>query len=275
MGLRIGTNIAAIAANRALQENSRSMAKSFKALASGQRFGQPGDDPASFAISEGLRAQERGFMQAKRNAENAIGFLQVAEGGLSEQNNIIVRLREIAVQSASDTVGDEEREYLNLEFQQLLAEVDRIANSTRFGEKMLLTGSNEEYEFFLGTTSSTDQDVVRFRAEADTRADSLGISGLDVADQDEARAVLADLDDALNTISAARAGFGALQGRLEFSVNHLDVQRENVASARSRISDADIAEEVTELARGRILHDFGISVLAQANMNPERALRLL
>ncbi len=275
MGLRIGTNIAAIAANRALQQNSQKIAKSFKALASGERFGQPGDDPASFAISESLRGQERGFMQAKRNAENAIGFLQVAEGGLSEQNNIIVRLREIAVQSASDTIGDDEREYLNQEFQQLLSEVDRIANSTRFGEKKLLTGSNEEYEFFLGTTASTDEDVVRFRAEADTRTDALGISGLDVADQDEARAVLADLDDALNTISAARAGFGALQGRLEFSVNHLDVQRENVASARSRISDADIAEEVTELARGRILHDFGISVLAQANMNPERALRLL
>jgi flagellin len=275
MGLRIGTNIAAIAANRALQQNSQKIAKSFKALASGERFGQPGDDPASFAISESLRGQERGFMQAKRNAENAIGFLQVAEGGLSEQNNIIVRLREIAVQSASDTIGDDEREYLNQEFQQLLSEVDRIAKSTSFGEKKLLTGSNEEYEFFLGATASTDEDVVRFRAEADTRTDALGISGLDVADQDEARAVLADLDDALNTISAARAGFGALQGRLEFSVNHLDVQRENVASARSRISDADIAEEVTELARGRILHDFGISVLAQANMNPERALRLL
>ena len=275
MGLRIGTNIAAIAANRALQENSQRMAKSFQALASGQRFGQPGDDPASFAISEHLRGQERGFMQAKRNAENAIGFLQVAEGGLSEQSNIIVRLREIAVQSASDTIGDEEREYLDKEFQQLLAEVDRIANSTRFGEKKLLAGTNDEYEFFLGTTSSSSEDVIKFRAEADTRTGSLGISGLDVSDQDEAREVLSDLDDALQTISNARADFGSLQGRLEFSVNHLDVQRENVASARSRISDADIAEEVTELARGRILHDFGISVLAQANTNPERALRLL
>ncbi|MDZ4083218.1 MAG: flagellin [Bdellovibrionales bacterium] len=275
MGLRIGTNVAAIAAARNLEKNSGRLERSYQRLASGNRIVRPGDDAAGYAISEQLRGQERGLLQARRNADNAIGLIQVAEGGLSEQNNIVVRLREIAVQAASDTVGDSEREFLDVEFQQLVQEADRIAQATRFGQKQLLVGTNEEFEFFLGTSGDPKTDVISYRLDTDTRADSLGLSGLAVSDQDEAQTVLENLDESLVTLANARAGFGSIQGRLEIAGNNLDVQRENVMAARSRISDTDVAAESAELAQAQVLQEFGVSVLAQANQNPGRAMKLL
>lgn len=275
MGLRIGTNVAAISAGNNLKKTGDRLERVFSRLSSGNRIARPGDDAAGFAISEQLRGQERGLGQARRNADNAIGLIQVAEGGLAEQNNIVVRLREIAVQSASDTVSDEEREFLDVEFQQLVAEADRIAESTRFGQRQLLVGSNEEFEFFLGTSGDPKTDVIRYRLDADTRSGSLGLSGMGVSDKGEAQSVLEGLDESLVVLANARAGFGAIQGRLEIAGNNLDVQRENVSAARSRISDADYAVEAVELAQAQVLQDFGVSVLAQANQNPARALKLL
>lgn len=275
MGLRIGTNVAAISAGNNLKKTGDRLERVFSRLSSGNRIARPGDDAAGFAISEQLRGQERGLGQARRNADNAIGLIQVAEGGLAEQNNIVVRLREIAVQSASDTVSDEEREFLDVEFQQLVAEADRIAESTRFGQRQLLVGSNEEFEFFLGTSGDPKTDVIRYRLDADTRSRSLGLSGMGVSDKGEAQSVLEGLDESLVVLANARAGFGAIQGRLEIAGNNLDVQRENVSAARSRISDADYAVEAVELAQAQVLQDFGVSVLAQANQNPARALKLL
>lgn len=275
MGLRIGTNVAAIAAGNNLRKTGDRLERVFSRLSSGNRIARPGDDAAGFAISEQLRGQERGLGQARRNADNAIGLIQVAEGGLAEQNNIVVRLREIAVQSASDTVSDDEREFLDVEFQQLVAEADRIAESTRFGQRQLLVGSNEEFEFFLGTSGDPKTDVIRYRLDADTRSSSLGLAEMGVSDKDEAQSVLEDLDESLLILANARAGFGAIQGRLEIAGNNLDVQRENVSAARSRISDTDYAVEAAELAQAQVLQDFGVSVLAQANQNPARALKLL
>jgi flagellin len=275
MGLRIGTNVAAISAGTSLRKAADRMERVLSRLATGNRITRPGDDAAAFAISERLRGQERGLSQAKRNSEEAVGLIQVAEGGLAEQNNIVVRLREIAVQAASDTVSDDERAFLDIEFQQLIEESDRIAHSTRLGRRQLLVGSNEEFEFFLGTGSDSKTDIVNYRLDADTRSSSLGLTGMGVADRSEAREVLQGLDESLQTLANARAGFGAIQGRLEIAGNHLDVQRESVASARSRISDADLAIESTELAQAQILQDIGVAVLAQANQNPGRALKLL
>lgn len=275
MGLRIGTNVAAIAAARNLSRSSEQVKKSFQALSSGSRVTRPGDDAAGFAISEMLRGQESGLMQARRNADGAISLIQVAEGGLSEQNNILVRLREIGVQAASDTVNDDEREYLDTEFQQLTAEVDRIAETTRFGQKKLLVGSNEEFEFFVGTTGDSKTDVIRYKLDADTRADSLGVAGLGVSSKGDAQDVLKQLDESLAKLASTRAAFGAMQGRLEIAGNNLDVQRENIAEAHSRIADTDVAAETSNLAKGRVLQEFGTAVLAQANQAPERALKLL
>lgn len=251
------------------------MERSLQRLASGQRIVRPGDDAAGFAVSESLRGEEAGLMQARRNTDNAIGLIQVAEGGLSEQNNIVVRLREIATQAASDTVGENEREFLDTEFQALVSEADRIAESTRFGNRKLLVGSGENFDFYVGTTGDPSSDIINYTLEANTTADSLGIAGLGVSDKSDARSSLRDLDEGLAKLAEVRAGFGAIQGRLEIAGNNLDVQRENVAAARSRIADTDVAEESSNLAKNRVLQDFGVAVLAQANQDPARALKLL
>jgi flagellin len=275
VALRIGTNVAALAASRSLNQSSDEMQKSLERLASGQRIARPGDDAAGFAISEQLRAEEKGLSQARRNADNAIGLIQVAEGGLSEQNNIVVRLREIATQAASDTVSDTERGYLDTEFQSLVSETDRIAQSTRFGQKQLLVGSGENFDFYVGTSGNPSSDVINYKLNANTKASSLGISGLGVSDKSDARSALGDLDESLKKLAEARAGFGAIQGRLEIAGNNLDVQKENVAGARSRIADVDVAEESSNLAKNQVQQEFGVAILAQANQSSARALKLL
>ena len=275
MSLRIGTNVAAIAANRNLTRNSEDMQSSLQRLSSGNRIVRPGDDAAGFAISEELRGQAKGLQQARRNADNAIGLIQVAEGGLSEQNNIVVRLREIAVQAASDTVSNDEREFLDTEFQTLIAESDRIAQSTRFGQKQLLVGSNENFDFYVGTSGDPGTDVISYKLDANTRASELGISGASVDSKSSAESFLQDVDESLMKLAKTRAGFGAIQGRLEIAGNNLDVQNENVIAARSRIADVDVAEESSNLARAQVLSDIGVAVLSQANQQPARALKLL
>lgn len=275
MGLRIGTNIAAITAARNLARNSEQMSRSYQALASGNRIARPGDDAAGFAISERLRGQEKGLAQARMNSDSAVGMIQVAEGGLSEQTNIIVRLKEIAVQAASDTVGTDERGFLDTEYQSLSKELDRIAASTRYGQMQLLNGGNTTYSFFVGSSGDRSTDVIEYKMDADTRLNSLGLDGLSVTSKNNAEDALSTLDDGLKKLSQARANFGAIQERLQIAGSNLDIQRENVAEARSRITDADVAEEVTNLTRARVLQDFGTSVLAQANQEPIRALKLL
>jgi flagellin len=221
-----------------------------------------------------LRGQGASLSQAKRNAETAIGLVQVAEGGLSEQNNILVRLRELAVQSASDTVGEDERGYLNTEFDQLQREFDRIAETTTFGNKKLLSGANQEFVFHLGAGGG-QEDAIRYTFDTDTRGDALGIADLSVKDKDASNRVLKTIDTALRAVAKARAGFGAIQSRLEIASTNLDVQHENIAAARSRIADADVAHEAAEMAQGQIQLEFATSVLAQANQIPQHALKLL
>lgn len=275
MGLRIGTNVASIMAANHLRKNDDQLGKTFARLSSGSRITRPGDDAAGYAIAESLRGQERGLAQARRNADSAKGLIHVAEGGLAEQNNIAVRLREIAIQAASDTVSDDEREFLNTEFQQLVDETDRIAKSTRYGKKQLLVGARDDYEFFVGTTGDAKSDVIRYRMDADTTSSSLGLKGLDVTDKQDAQSALEEIDGSLLIISQARASFGAIQERLEFAGNNLDVQRENVAAAHSLIADTDYAEETARLAQEQVRQDYGVAVLSQANQNPARAMKLL
>lgn len=274
MGLRIATNVASLSAQRELDKSGKRLTHAVRALASGERIVEAGDDAAGFAISESLRGQAQSLKAAKNNADSAIGLIQVAEGGLNEQNNILIRLRELAIQSASDTVGDDEREFLQTEFDQLVKEFDRIAQTTRYGKKQLLTGTNEEFEFHLGTGDS-EVDIIRYRLDADTRVSHIGIDDLSVEDQDDARDALSDIDDAMTSIARARSGFGAMQSRLEIAGNNLDLQRENVIAARSRIADADIAFETSELVQSKVLQDVGLAVLAQANQNPAAAMKLL
>lgn len=274
MSFRINSQVVPIAASRHLERAQRQIDHSLGALASGSRVVRAGDDAAGFAIAETLRGQLGGVKQAKFNAESASALVQTAEGGLNEQNNILVRMRELAVYAASDTVGDEERGFLNKEFTQLNEEFDRIALSTRFGNKELLTGSGEEFQFQVGAYKG-EENVVTFTLDANTTASDVGIDGLEVNDQDRARDVLQTIDDAMIQIADARSTFGAMQSRLQHTADALSIQSENIASARSLIVDADVAEEVTNLSMAQIQQQAAVSVIAQANSSSANAMRLL
>jgi len=276
MGLRISTNVAAMAARRALAHTSDDLKTSYSRLSSGNRITSAGDDAAGLSISEGLRAQIRSTSQAERNANDGISFVQVAEGGMSEIGNILIRLRELSIQAASDTIGDKERGFINQEFQSLIGEVDRIANVTSFGGTQLLNGqSGDDLQFQVGIRNNEADRIIFKTSENDVRADSLGVSGISAESIDAARNALDNIDAGMAKVSEARARMGAMQNKMQSTVNNLMITKENLSQARSRIADADIAEETSNLAKNNILQQAGVSVLAQANMAPTSALKLL
>lgn len=274
MSLRINTNLASINAQRNLDTQQKRNSHAMKALSSGSRITQAADDAAGMAISERLKSDIAGMKMARHNAENAVSFIQVGEGGLNEINNILVRLRELGVQSASDTIGDQEREFLDMEAQQLLQEVDRIAQTTKFGDKMLLDGSMDEMEFQVGTDSS-DNSIVRFTSDANASADALGVDGLEFGDKGDARDALDLIDEAIVKVGGMRANYGALQNRLETAIRNIDTSHESLSAANSRIRDADIAHESAELVSSQILQQASVGMLAQANQSTAAALQLL
>jgi flagellin len=274
MGLRINTNIAAMASSRALANTSNEQAKSFERLASGNRITTAGDDAAGLSIAEKLRSQIRSLGQAERNANDGVSFVQVAEGGLNETSNILIRMRELAVQAASDTIGDTERAFVDKEIQSLKEEVDRIANVTTFNGTPLLNGkAGRELQFQVGAQKD---DQIAFRPDNyNVQTRSLGISGIDYRSAEGARDALDSIDEAIGKVSGARAELGANQNKLNATIGNLAIQKENYAAARSRIADTDVASETSNLVRGNILQQAGIAVLSQANSAPTAALRLL
>ncbi len=274
MALRINTNVAALTAQRFLGKQDEQVQHALAALSSGSRIVRPADDAAGLAISENLRGQIAGLRQSGRNAENAISLIQVAEGGLNEQNNILIRLRELGVQAASDTVSDVERGFLNQEFNQLVQEFDRIANTTTFGNKKLLDGSGGAFTFHVGPNAGKENEI-NYNLDADATGSTMGISGLAITDRDDARDNLRDIDKALEKISAIRANFGAIQSRLTTAASNNAIQVENVSAAKSRLSDTDVAEEAAKLAQGQVLQEAGIAVLAQSSNLPARATKLI
>ena len=274
MGLRISTNLPAIAAQRSLSITQRDLERVSKQLASGNRFADLTEGAGDFAIAENLKAQIKGQRAAQFNAENAISFVQIAEGGLNEQNNILIRLRELAVQSASDTFSEQERELFNFEYTQLVEELDRVAQTTRFGSTKLLAGDNKTFEFQIGSYG-TANDIVKFTSDTNTTASELDLKGENISDKSDARSQLEVLDKALFKMSQARAKFGAVQSRLESVVNNSGVLVENLEAARSRIADTDIAKASADFSKGQILQQYQTAVLAQANQFPLGLMKLL
>ena len=274
MGLRINTNLASINAQRQLSKNQKRLEHSQAALASGSRIVNASDDAAGLAISENIRGQVTGIRMARSNAYNAQSLIQVSEGGLNEINNILIRLRELGVQSASDTVSDVEREFLNQEAVQLIEESDRIAKSTKFGNKTLLDGTAEEMVFHVGAFAG-DENSIAAKVDADATTSALGFDGLGVDSKDSAKEALGQVDEAIVKLGKIRADFGAVQSRLNVTVSNLDIQNENLTAAKSRISDADIAYETAELTSANVLQQAAIQVLASANQNGNSALRLI
>ncbi len=263
-------------AQRSLGGTRAALSKNLERLSSGSRINQAGDDAAGLAISENLRAQVRGLKQAKRNAQDGVSLIQVSEGGLNEVTNILIRLRELAIQSASDTVGDRERSFTDREFQALKSEVDRISMSTNFNGTPLLNGRAGIFEIQVGTGNNPLTDRIVYDGQnADVTLEALRMTGESVATKQGSQLSLAVIDDAIGQVSKVRSDLGAMQNRLQSTINNLAVNEENMTAANSRIRDADLAEEVSEMTKNNILMQAGISVLGQANQSAQSVLKLL
>lgn len=277
MGLRINTNLASLSAQRVLDVNKNATAKSMMRLSSGDRITSASDDAAGLSISERLKAQIRSQKQAQRNANDGISLVQVAEGGLSEVSNNLIRMRELAVQASSDTIGDRERQFVDQEIQQLKSEIDRVADHTNFNGTKLLNGENEKNELSIQVGSfNVPADQIKLEiSQYNSKTDSIGIDGTHVRDIDSAREALDQIDMALDKVNSYRADFGAMQNRLSSTSNGLLNDIEGLSAANSRIRDTDIANESAEFVKQNILNAASISVLAQANQLPTQALKLL
>ncbi len=278
MGMRIATNIASLTSQRHLRETRRLLDRSLERLSSGYRINKAGDDAAGLAISEKLRAKVRGLIQSQRNASDGISLVQTAEGGLNEIQNILVRLRELGVQAASDTIGPQERRYLDEEYQLLKEELDRIANATEFNGTVLLdgTGGTMDFQVNTGGQNLLGVDRISFDAfKADVNLDKLGLEELTISNKQDAQRSLTRIDGAIENVSSIRGELGAVENRLQSTIKNLSVSIENIKAAESRIKDVDIAEETSELTKNSILVQAGTAVLAQANSIPKMALQLL
>jgi flagellin len=276
MGLRIATNIQAIAAQRYLNQNHDEQNKSLERLSSGNRINRAGDDAAGLAISEKLKANIRSMKQATRNAQDGIGLVQTAEGAMNEIGNILIRLRELSIQAASDTIGDPERGFVDKEVQHLKKEVDRIANSTEFNGRKLLSGTEGQMDFQVGIKNNPIEDRLTFDAGAQVSTlSALGIEGVSTGTKESSQENLSMVDNAIMKLNDNRASLGALQNRLGSTINNLRIYTENISEANSRIRDTDMAEETSNLVKQNILTQANVSVLAQANQSPQLALKLL
>lgn len=274
MGLQINTNVAAMNAYRNLSSTQGAMATSLERLSSGLRINRAADDAAGLAISEKLRAQTNGLNQATSNAQDAISLVQTAEGALNETHSILQRMRQLSVQSANDTNTSDDRAAIQKEVTALNSELDRIASTTQFNGQNLLDGTGGtagSFTFQIGANSG--QTVSVAFAKADTA--TLGTGAVDVTTQAGAASALTAVDAAIKTVSGDRADLGAVQNRLQHTINSLSVASENSAAAESRIRDTDMAKEMTSFTRSQILQQAGVSMLAQANSAPQSVLKLL
>ena len=273
MALRINSNIAALSAQRALASVTERLSGNYRRLATGLRISTASDDAAGLAVSERLRAQIRSLDQAKRNAADGVSLVQTGEGALSEVSSILLRLRELAVQSANGSISSSDRETLDEEFQSLVDEVDRIGRATEFNGIKLLDGSSSSITFQVGSGTDLTINTLSANLEA-VLATGLAIDVLGLSTASAASTAMAALDSAIDSVSRTRGRLGAVQNRLQYTINNLSVQSESLQAADSRIRDVDIAYETAQLTRNTILQQAAIAMLAQANSQPQLALQL-
>ncbi len=276
MGLRIATNVSALNAHKNLYSLSNQQGTTMARLASGYRINNASDDAAGLAISEGMKANIRGFRQANRNANDGISLVQIAEGGLNEVSNMLTRLRELAIQASSDTIGDRERGYTDVEYQQLKEEIERVSQTTEFNGVPLINGVGGLFDIQVGVKNDQFNDRISFDSTAtNSTLEGLGLTELSVSDKLSAQSSLAFVDDAINNVSGMRANIGAFQSRLQSASSNLMISDENLSAANSRIRDTDVAAESTTLAKTNILMQAATAVLGQANTQQQLALKLL
>ncbi|REJ17162.1 MAG: flagellin [Caldibacillus debilis] len=277
--MRINHNISALNTYRQLSFNNTQTAKNLEKLSSGYRINRAGDDAAGLAISEKMRGQIRGLEMATKNAQDGISLIQTAEGALNETHAILQRIRELAVQAANDTNTDNDRDELQKEVNQLIAEIDRIADTTQFNTKNLLNGSGTGIVFHIG--ANQDQNVTLDISSMKAKALGLqtgsgsGLQNLQINTQSAANAAISIIDSAIDKVSSERAKLGAMQNRLEHTINNLGAAAENLTAAESRIRDVDMAKEMMEFTKNSILTQAAQAMLAQANQLPQGVLQLL
>jgi len=278
----INTNISASITQNALSKNERAMAKTMEQLSTGKRVNSAADDAAGLAIVSRMTSQITGLKQAVRNANDAISMIQTADGALIEVTNLLQRMREIAVQAVSDTNTATDRDYLNLEFKQLRAEVERIADNTQWNGENVLDGSggassDGAYTFQIGANASQTVSITIADFQLD-QTDGLGandISGINVDTAALATTALGKLDTAIESVSSERATMGSVMNRLEHAADNLTNVATNAEASRSRVEDADYAAATTELARTQIIAQAATAMLAQANQVGQNVLSLL
>ena len=287
MGLRINTNVPSLAAQRSLRNTNEALSDNLSKLSSGRRIVKSADDAAGMAISSRLTAKIRGNYQAERNANDGISLVQIAEGGLNESQNILTRMRELAIQAASDTIGDPERKLAEMEYQDIKNELDRISKVTEYNGAKLLDGTGGKFDIQVGVQNNPFNDRITFDAgRVNATLDSLGlgaskedaddsVSGVSILTKEAARDSLDRVDNALSKVAESRATLGAVQNRLQSTIQNLQIAGENLSAANSRILDADYAKEISENARLNILANAGISALAATNQRNSMVLKLL
>ena len=297
MALSINTNVASLNVQRNMSVNQGQLAKSMQRLSSGLRINTAGDDAAGLAISENMRGQIRSMNQATKNANDGVSLIQTAEGSLNETSAILVRMRELATQSATGTVGSTERSYIQGEMNKLSSEIDRIAQSTEFNGQHLLNGTlsggsgsakintmtfqigarniqnNDTID--LNITDTSTKAIFKGKTQATSSDTNVPVGALNVSDQTSAQKALDTLDSAIISISKERANLGATQNRLQSTINNLQVAVENTSASESRIRDVDVASETAIMTRNNILTQAGTAILSQANQAPQAALSLL
>jgi flagellin len=265
MSLRINSNVEAFNAHRQLVGTSNNAAKSMERLSSGYRINRAADDAAGLAISEKLRGQIRGLSQAQRNVQDGVSLVQTAEGSLNEVHSMLQRVRELAVQYANGTLSTSDKAAITAEAAQLQSEIERIGNSADFNGIKLLDGTGGTISFQVG---ANDGDIIA--VDTATLSDKIGT--IDVSDTGSA---ISAIDAAIEQVSTLRGSFGAVQNRLEHTLNNLATYQENLTASESRIRDVDMASEMVEFSKNQILQQAGTSMLAQANQAPQAVLSLL
>lgn len=271
--MRITNNLAAQNAHRILNINVANVARNTERLSSGLRINRSADDAARLAISEKMRAQVLGLTMAGRNVQDAISLVQIAEGGLQADHNALQRMRELAVQAASDTNQREDRQTIDAEVQQLVQEIDQVSETTDFNGKPLLDGSFADNPLYI-QAGANERQIMEISIGA-VDAESLGVGDVDVQERAGASDAIGSIDNAINNLSMERARLGAMQNRLEFRTNNLNIQAENTTAAESRARDADMAELMTAATRDNLLARVSMSILAQANLFPQGVLNLV
>jgi flagellin len=275
--LAINTNVASIGAQRSLAVSNRNLSSSIEKLSSGLKINSASDDAAGIAVAEGLRAQVKGFQQASENANDAMALISTAEGSYNATSDTLIRMRELAVQASSDSLTDTERAYINTEFTQLITEITRVADVAEYNGIQLLDGSagdgSGNMVFQVGTrNSANDQITIQLK---DQDAGQLGVNTLTTDNLANSQNAIDTIDAAIGQLATDRATLGSTLNQLTAAVDNLGITIENLSSAKSQITDTDVAAESAEFTKNQVVMQAGVFMLAQANGLPNLVLRLL